>query len=204
MAKILYLVRHGATAENLQGRFIGKSDVPLSADGVEECKDLRAAMDQLQPEHVLLSPLLRCRQTVGHLFDGREIHPVVEPALAEIDFGAWEGLTFGAIAEKNPVLTRAWSRLDDDFCFPDGEALKDFNLRMRRLVEMITALEGEVILAVTHGGVIRHLLCQLLGLSKNSYLYFHVATASMTAMEIHEGRGVLLQLNWRPAPLVRT
>src|SRR5579884_1150448 len=98
----LWLVRHGLTAWNTQQRFCGHSDIPLSARGqVQACWLAR----QLQHEAIAIiytSDLARARKTAEVIASQRtQTVPVkVSAAWREIDFGAWEGLTYAEVAEQ--------------------------------------------------------------------------------------------------------
>lgn len=204
MAQLIHLLRHGSTDENLQGKFIGSSDVPISEIGKEEVGKLSSAISEMNPNRVLCSPLKRCRQTYESLNDeGCDLPPCeMESDLREIDFGSWEGLSFKEIASAFPEQTKSWSTFDKNFSFPAGEGLESFLNRMDKLSGQLAEMEDEVCLLITHGGVIRHLLCRWLGLDPRQYLLFHAAPASLTSVEIFKDKGVLLQLNWKPDALL--
>ena len=71
----IHLIRHGITDGNLQGKYIGVTDLPLSPDGVNELVELKGLIDYPQVGAVYTSPLLRCRQSANILFPNR---PLIE------------------------------------------------------------------------------------------------------------------------------
>ncbi len=157
----LFLVRHGQSEWNAQGRWQGQADPPLSSSGREEA---RLAADRLDgfSGSFIASPLLRARQTAeiiaDELGDGT-VH--VENDLREIDVGGFSGLTNDEIAERFPD---EWAALRGGSLrvFPTGEAREAFRIRVLAALDVLTSLyqSGEL-LVVTHGGAIgaieRHL-----------------------------------------------
>ena len=146
----VYLLRHGRTAYNEQRRYQGRSDPPLSPAGAAE---LRAA--DFTPEAVYTSPLLRARQTARILFPAARQEVVA--ALAEMDFGDFEGRTADEMAQD--AAYRAWV---DGGCTgpcPNGESLAQFCDRTCRafaaLVERAAAEGRETLVIVAHGGTQR-------------------------------------------------
>ncbi len=191
MTQRLHLLRHGSTGAG--NRYIGSTDLPLSPDGAA---DLEGAADLLQRQEidaVFCSPMRRCRQTVDRLglAPGTEI---VED-LREIDFGRWEGLSFAEICATDGELVDRWAQGATDFAFPEGESLRDFLGRIDRIRMMLTATPARRPLLVTHGGVIRHLVCACLGIGPEKSLLFEIKPGRCTVIDIHSAGGVLAGLN---------
>ena len=85
----IYLLRHGLTEANDNGRYIGRTDLPLSPSGFAHLLDMKQTYVYPEAAHFYTSPLLRCQQTLSVLYPGCQ--PRVIPGLAECDFGEWEG-----------------------------------------------------------------------------------------------------------------
>ena len=187
----IYLMRHGDTG--LSGRYIGLSDVAVSEKGLQELKAGSAHAKMLQPDKILVSPLLRCRQSLETLgLNGTE-HVIDD--LAEIDFGRWEGKSFAEVAESDPQLVEKWSAGARGFVFPDGESIAHFQKRMESVAELLKTQSCKKILLLTHGGVIRYLICLLLGLPIDNYLLFDVKPALLTEIQLFSEGGVLRRFN---------
>ena len=200
----LLLVRHGETGEQYSGRYLGATDLPLSPRGRQEAGRLAS----LLPEGLsrcLVSPLCRARETAEIALAGRGPRLEVMDALREIDFGRWEGLTFAEILVRDQALVNDWQRDALAFQFPGGEHTLRFWQRVQEATRAIVALpeersvpspplDGEI-LVITHGGVIRAMLCGLLGLPFDRYLSFAVKPAALTVVEVHGQQGVLQGLN---------
>ncbi len=193
MAKRVILVRHGILAEAHRGRYIGRTDAPLSAEGRRQAAALAPEFGRWEKATILCSPLLRCRETATiALGDGQGFR--IDEELREIDFGRWEGLGFAEIAAADPATVDRWAALVPDFTFPGGEALRAFTARIAAAAARIAADPMETVIVVAHGGVIRFLICRFLGLEDRHYLLFGIGPGSVTELRIAEGSGILTRL----------
>ena len=189
----LLLVRHGATTA-LPGTFIGSTDLPLSGKGLER---LAGVADQLAQAQLWYgSPMLRVRQTIDALagWGCSPVELVIDERLREIDFGRWEQKTFAEIEAIDAAGVREWSRYLD-FTFPEGEAVQDFIDRVAAMLDVLHKAEVENITVIAHGGVIRTMICLVLGISPQNYLLFDVTPASLTILDLYSEGGILKALN---------
>jgi len=189
--KELYLIRHGDVGA--QGRYIGSSNPQLTATGREQIALLSQGMQTAALELVFCSPLKRCRQSLEHL--GVVARVVMCEELREVDFGEWEGKSASEILAGDGTAFAGWASGSSDFCCPGGESLRSFYQRITVFWEMLRARQEHRLLLVTHGGVIRHLLCLALGLPWEKYLSFDIALGSCTILKVYSGGGVLSGLN---------
>ena len=198
MARHVLLLRHGELGPAHAGRFWGRTDVPLCDTGRQQAQRLAAMLRSYKIDRCLCSPLLRTRQTAELALAGAGIDSHLDPDFREIDFGDWEGKTFAEIEHACPDAVKQWADFADDFAFPGGESLAGFLRRIRSIADRIAADPAETLLAVTHGGVIRALICHYLGLSPRQYVLFDVRCATLTRIDLFDGRGVLVGLNLSP------
>lgn len=152
--KGVLFIRHGATAGNLEKRYIGRTNEPLCDLGLTQV--IALAQQNLQADVVFTSPALRTRQTAEHLFPGIGLREV--PDLWETDFGAFEGKT-AAELEHDPDY-QAWV---DSLCqgpIPGGESVSDFKNRCIQAFQqaMEEVEEGQTAAFVIHGGCIMAIL----------------------------------------------
>lgn len=167
MTRQLLLLRHGATPPQTPRRFLGRSDVPLADKGRAQAARWQAALSDMALDAAWCSPLARCRETARIVLAGRSLEPVIAPGLAEIDLGAWEGLSVEEVQRRFPGQHQARGRDLAGYRTPGGESFRDVARRaMEALDAMLTAAgpgpwRG---LAVAHAGVNRALLCTLLGM----------------------------------------
>ncbi len=191
--KQIYLLRHGDTGR--QGCYIGSTDVPLSPVGRQQVIDTARTLKQKNIDKVLCSPMLRCRETFEQL--DLPIPCQINGLLKEVDFGRWEGKSFAEIAADDAEAVAAWIKDPRHFCFPGGEALADFYKRVTAIMKILVEDHSEHILLVTHGGIIRHLLCLCLGLPFDKYLAFAVQPGSFSSLFLTSDGGVLNGMNIR-------
>ena len=195
----ILLVRHGETAANVAGRFLGRSDPPLTAAGRGAALGLAPLVAAFAPDSTISSPALRARDTAAVL--GTE-NPVIDARLREVDFGRWEGLTPAEAAARDPDLHRAFVR-GDIFGFPEGETVAT---AADRILSGIAALGSARSVVVTHATVIRIAVSALLGLPPNRYrsLLGRPDNCSATELEFDDGVWRLLRYSVRALPAEST
>ena len=190
------LVRHGATDWTLQGRYQGRADVPLSAQGLREVEALTEYTDDQNITRIVTSPLCRARQTAerlaGHLgLSGLEI----DDDLLELDYGAWEGLTQAELKLAWPEQLRAWKTAPADFTFPDGESLLVAQHRVKTCLARWQKMpDSDAVLLVTHSAWIRLALLDLLGKSLDLFKTIHVPTGGLIWLDDLPGQTIQRQL----------
>ena len=154
----LYLIRHGITEGNLDGKYIGQTDLALCPQGEKQIQLLVKAGVYPYVEKVYTSPLKRCVETAQIIYPEIQLSKVDE--IAEMDFGQFEGKTQKEL-ENLPEYT-AWRKGGPEACPPDGEKFGDFSLRCISGLDIIfrDMMKKEITRAalVTHGGVITNLL----------------------------------------------
>lgn len=154
----IHLIRHGLTDANLDGRYIGcKSDVPLSASGVDELRLLKENTEYPHIDCLYTSPMLRCRQTAAVLFPDFEATQIEN--LKEFDFGDFEGKTALQL-EANPAFADwASGKLET---VPNGESTKEFTKRIclgfNEVVRDMMQNGKNEAAVIMHGGAIMMLL----------------------------------------------
>lgn len=196
MAEHLLLLRHGRIASARAGCMIGVTDLPLDPFGRAQARAMAERTKDWMPLRCYSSPLARCRETALALLPERAVR--WDDDLREIDFGQWETRTFAEMAAERPELVEPWKALDPEFAFPGGEKLQSFLARVRRAADRLTRDDAPTVLAVTHGGVIRAMLCHLLGLDPRQYVAFDVGYAALAVVRLFDGRGVLTALERCP------
>lgn len=154
----LYLIRHGITQGNLDGKYIGQTDLPLCEQGAQAIRSLAAMEVYPNVGKVYSSPLKRCLETAEIIYPERQLMIVDE--LAEMDFGDFEGKKQADIAQLPEYI--AWIKGGAEACPPNGEKFADFRLRCISGLDVVFSdmMEKDITRAavVTHGGVITDLL----------------------------------------------
>ncbi|NTW77456.1 MAG: histidine phosphatase family protein, partial [Syntrophaceae bacterium] len=95
----------------------------------------------------------------------------------------------------DPAGVERWSNFDNDFVFPGGEAIQSFIGRVRTAAQRIAQDPAQTVAVITHGGIIRFLICHYLGLDMRNYLLFDVQPASLSVITLYDGQGILNSLN---------
>jgi alpha-ribazole phosphatase len=180
----LHLVRHAAQAAWSAGRCYGRTDVPLSAEGLASAARLASAFAGLDVAAVYSSPLRRATGTAAPIAGavGREVVPV--DGLAEIDFGELEGRTFAEIALASPELYERWMSAPATVRFPGGESYADVRRRAVAAVgDMVARHRGATLVAVAHAGPIRAILAAVLEIPDHAVFRLDVALASVSVVD---------------------
>ncbi len=190
--KKLLLLRHARHAAADHHSLIGSTDIDLAEGCRPQAASVAAFIETCQPEVCLCSPLKRCIETIGRIpYPDIEIHS----DLREVDFGEWEGMTFEQVRQTDPATLSRWANFDAEFAFPSGERLNDFFARVRRVADLMVSRPEKTILAVTHAGIIRALICHFLGLHPRQYVLFNIEFGSVASIDLFGDKGVLAGLN---------
>jgi probable phosphoglycerate mutase len=166
--RVIYYVRHGETDWNVAGRLQGRRDIPLNDTGRAQASHCGAvlrdlfARDHVDPNNLdyASSPLSRATETMTLLraalgLEDKKFH--VDPSLAEISFGDWEGFTIAQLRNRDPQ--RLAAREHDKWAFvpPGGES---YRVVSERMAAWYRALERDTVVCA-HGGTARGLMAYL-------------------------------------------
>ena len=160
----LVLVRHGQSQWNLQGRWQGHLDSPLTSVGHAQARAAARAIDclGLVRPRVIRSDLGRVAETAEPIASTLGVAPEVDARWRERDVGVWAGRTHAEVAEVDPVGYAAW-RSGEDPPREAGETEGDVRTRVAGLLEELSD-DGREAVVVTHGGPLRHAVACWLGL----------------------------------------
>lgn len=185
--KKLILIRHGELPPMYQGRYVGSSDVRLSAQGVRDCRKLAARFAALNPGKVFVSPMRRARESAAAICPERR-DLIYDPRIREVDFGDWENLTFDEIQKISPPeLLDRWFLHPEEMCFPNGASVADHFAAVDEFMAEILALPEPVIAVITHGGVLMRMISQAMKIPPERQFEVLPPRASMTILNFHEG-----------------
>jgi alpha-ribazole phosphatase len=163
----LLFIRHAET--DMAGTFCGHLDPELNARGLLQLEELLRRIRTEDIGAVYTSDLRRARTTARAIADAFAVECHVSPALREISFGQWEGLTWEQIEQRDSTYSRRWVMEYPDLPAPDGEDFHDFE---RRVLAKVRSLSTEAetkrraIAVVTHAGVLRTVLTKVHGYSQ--------------------------------------
>jgi alpha-ribazole phosphatase/probable phosphoglycerate mutase len=160
----LLLIRHAET--DMAGRFCGHSDPDLNAKGQAQLARLAQVLSREKIGEIYSSDLRRAQSTAQAVAAGRNITPTLRPALREIHFGSWEGMSWQQIEQMDPDYARRWVDGYPHVPFPAGESFPMFEARVLDQVNQLIDSDTEAIAVVTHAGVLRLVLQHLQGCSQ--------------------------------------
>jgi probable phosphoglycerate mutase len=188
------LIRHALcdpVGRAIAGRSVG---VHLNAAGVRQAQELARSLERLPIDAIYSSPLERARETAAPLAERLGLGVEISPALEELDFGAWTGRTIASLAD-DPV----WHRFNAErgrTRIPGGETLEEVVARASEGVARMAADHRDgLVVAVSHGDVIRALLAHYAGLPLDHMLRLEVSPGSVSAVRLGPGPQ-LLAVNW--------
>ncbi len=180
----LFLIRHGAVDDAWRGRIYGSLDVPLSGPGMQEARDTAALLAGVDLSWVVSSGLRRAEFGAALLRAGRDLPRCDDPALREIDRGQWAGHRIEELERLHPGAWEEWHRTPGSLRPPGGESLTDLAARvLPRIDHWAATHKGRQIAIVTHGWVIRLLVCSSLGLPAASAPDLDLRTGELVVID---------------------
>ncbi len=175
----LIFIRHGATAGNLEKRYIGSTDEPLCDIGIAQVEALRK--HNFQADYLYVSPMLRTRQTAELLFP--QMRYTLVSDFREINFGLFEGKTAAELSSS--MEYQAWV---ESMCLdpiPQGERVTDFKARcclaFREIMKSIP--DNSCVAFVVHGGVIMAIL-ETYAHPKKGFYEYHIESGNYLAASL--------------------
>jgi 2,3-bisphosphoglycerate-dependent phosphoglycerate mutase len=193
----LVLLRHGESQWNLENRFTGWVDVPLSPKGIEEAKQAGEKLRGCSFDRAFTSVLARANETLRLVLEaiGQTTIPIEkDKALNERMYGDLQGLNKAETAKKyGDAQVKIWRR-SYDVKPPGGESLKDTAERALPYYEKMIKpclLKGETIIIAAHGNSLRALVMELDQLSKEEVLELNIPTGVPLLYELDDSGKVL-------------
>lgn len=175
----IYVIRH---ADKAYGDFHHKAlkfnDQPITAIGAEKARKLVCYFDPIDIGSIHASGYLRTRQTIAHVCTSKGILPSIDHRLNEIDVGYIEDMPDEEVRKGYPEFWDAYISRDREFRMPGGESGKEAAARIRSLFDSLDTQKNHIL--VTHEGLIRILLCSVLGLPPYRRHLFRIDPCSLT------------------------
>jgi broad specificity phosphatase PhoE len=192
----LVLVRHAEPTDDFRGRCYGRLDIELSEAGVMQSRRLATALADEPVAALVSSPRVRARATADAIAEPHGLTVQVVDDLRELDFGDVEGMTYDEIAVTRPEFYAQWMASPTTVRFPGGEGYVELQARVLAAVAGLReAYEGRVVVAVSHGGPIRAVAAEALGLAPDRIFRLAIEPASITRVAWHDGVPTVRCLN---------
>jgi len=190
----LFLVRHGETADNIEMRYLGTRDEPLTDHGMRQAALVAEALSQLPVRIVVSSPLRRAADTAERIRTACGVKLRLDSRLAEGSFGSWEGLTRTEVlnlGSRDAALLDRWES-EPSFAPPGGESIENVQKRTVELAEELKReFSGSSLALVSHGGPIKALLAAVL------------AVPLLAARRLFLDPGTISVVEWGARPFLR-
>lgn len=196
MPKIL-LVRHGITKANMGNKFAGQTDIDLAEEGIRQAEKLGERLAKTKIDAIYSSDLKRASHTADAIASRHEKEIIRCGELREMNYGEAEGLTYDEIREQLPEVADAMSKFDLNLIsFPGGESMRALTVRGVEFLKRLNDYDGdETVLIVSHGGMLRTLLCEMLEIGQENWQKFRFDNCSLTIVDIYPRRAILSLLN---------
>ena len=187
------LVRHGETDWNKNARFQGQTDVPLSLVGVEQAQKVGIKLSQEDIDAVYSSDLSRAYQTALAIASHHNLAVQKEPALREINFGQWEGMSRQVIVDDHRDLYQQWLENPMETRTPEGENFIEVQERgLKALLCIAEKHLDETIVIVAHGGLIKSVICAYID---GGFWDFPQGNTAVNILEYRSGKFHFITLN---------
>jgi probable phosphoglycerate mutase len=182
----ILLVRHGETTWNREGRYQGRTDIPLSEHGQAQVQRLGDRLRSVPIAAAIASPLSRAKTTAEAILAGRSLALELDAGLLEISHGGWEGKLASEVERDHAEMFGVWRTAPgrDAAAGPDAETLGDVEARAWPVLETLCARLGadDTGLIAAHDAVNRVLLCRVLGLPLQQVWKFRQAPATLNVL----------------------
>ena len=196
----LYLVRHGETDWNLENRFQGWADRPLSPSGEEQARELARSLRPVRFDAAYSSDLRRAASSAEILLAGRDVEPVRVKGFREMRIGELDGLNEAEILARFPGLLEAWRSDPAGVVMPGGEDLGQLQERVWGALEpLLERHPKETVLLVAHHSVNKTILCRVLDIPLGSFRTLRQPPCAVSVIDFLPGRAFVraVNLNWR-------
>lgn len=163
----IYLLRHGQTNLNRDGKFQGVTDKDLNEFGKHQAELLGRRIQKYHIDIIYSSDFKRVIETVKIINNYTRTKIIIKEELREINMGKWDTLTMEERYTNNEDYAIEWHKHLADLPYPEGECGHDVCKRVMKIIDDIKEQQYENVVIVTSGGTIAILLCELLGLEQH-------------------------------------
>ncbi len=193
----IYLIRHGQTDWNVEGKIQGRCDISLNETGKMQAELLARGMEGRPVTRIFSSRLKRALETAKAIGQSQQVGVTVTDGLEEVDFGEWEGMTWEEISRKYPKEFEIWCTKPENITPPKGESRPQIYQRVRKALERIVSeAEGDVAV-VSHGAALAYMVSVMLEKKLGSHDEIIVKNVSISTVEYDRdtGRYTMLEAN---------
>ncbi len=193
-------MRHGETAWNREGRVMGRNQINLDEHGRAQVAASIPFAQMIAPEIIVSSPLNRAAQSAEIIASGLDgVQVAIDEDLSEVQYGRWEGMVYDELVDDPEYRTYREHTLHTPT--PGGETIAQVQTRgVAAVMRAIAAHPNRRILFVSHGDIIRTVLCHFMGLGLEHFRRIRVDNATFSAVQIAGDFAEIKFLNLLPDP----
>ena len=185
------MIRHGETQDNTE-KIFSRDSTSLTAKGIEQIKNTKMNLKELNFDRVYYSPLTRTEESIKHL----QLNGTPEDRIREIDFGIFTGLNYENIVKKYPSESQIWTDNPISYLIPDGESVEMVYDRLKIFLEELVDKDEDVLLII-HEGIIRLVCCWIFD-DIDYFFKFKADNGSINIVSIVEDYKYISKLNYNP------
>jgi broad specificity phosphatase PhoE len=191
---ILYLVRHGETVANLEGRIQGQDDSPLTPLGRRQAVAVARRLAGETFSRLYSSDLGRAVDTANEIGGVTGMTVQTDPLIRERHFGVIQGLTREEIEKRYPVEEHEWRRPPHYTAPPGAETHPDLMDRCRKFLDSHSSEWGwdEKVVIVSHGGALHAMFNTVFDLPLSKWMMWHFSNACLSIVETGDSPRILV------------
>jgi alpha-ribazole phosphatase len=192
----LILLRHGEPEQAAKGRCYGRLNVGLSDEGRKQIEAKLAAIRNLRADALYTSPLKRAVESARIVSDCLGLEPISTDELREINFGAFEGLTYEEVEKRYPEDYKLWMERPTEITFPQGESFAQMKARVLRFRQcLLNTHNSKTVVVISHGGANRILLADALAIPDSMIFRIDQAYAALSIIDYLPGSPMVRLIN---------
>ncbi len=195
----VYLVRHGESEGNRDGKFRGKADYPLTENGKRQAREVGEYLKSINSniKVIYTSPMLRAYDTAKIIADIIGVKFMKDKGFDNMDIGIWEGQKKEYIKKHFPKEWEIWINNPEELKIEGMETIESVKNRVvKRMNELKEEHKDDTICVVTHRAILKPLVSGLIGIKSPFFWKIHIDNAALSVMEYRDKRGwILKQLN---------
>ena len=183
----IFLIRHGETNWNKEGRFQGQIDIPLNDNGKDQARKTFEYLRNISFNKAFSSSMNRPYETAQIILQNKDDLKIEKiDSLVEISHGLWEGKLEAEIREKWPTLLNNWHNKPEVVIMPEGESIKDVSERSIDAFDKIclSQKDNDLTLLVAHDAVNKTLICNILGINYSNIWMIKQGNGGITVIDL--------------------
>ena len=185
----IFLIRHGETNWNKEGRFQGQIDIPLNENGKDQARKTFEYLKNISFNKAFSSSMHRPYETAQIILQNKKDLKIEKiDSLVEISHGLWEGKLESEIREKWPLLLKNWHDKPEEVIMPEGESIKDVSERSIKAFDKIclSQKDNDLSLIVAHDAVNKTLICNILGINYSNIWKIKQGNGGITIIDLFD------------------